>query len=156
MTACPTCGGDGVRSFENWHENEVQDCPDCGGTGQREEITAAEFKAMQEKQVTRKYRNEPVEEDGHRFDSKAERRRYRELKLMQDAGEIESLRLQHRIDLVVSGTFVCAYVSDFSYWDTEQKTWIYEDVKGVRTAAYRIKKKLLKALSGIDITEIPA
>ena len=32
--------------------------------------------------------------------------------------------------------------------------WPYEDVKGVKTAVYKIKKKLMKHEFGIDITEI--
>lgn len=123
-----------------------------------ETISADEYNAMQAKTTTRKYRNQPTVVDGIRFDSLAEARRYDDLKKLRDAGEIESLFLQKRVDLAVNGTLVCRYVADFCYWDVDQRTWVYEDVKSPvsRTPVYKLKKKLLKALSGIDITEIPS
>jgi hypothetical protein len=40
-----------------------------------------------------KYGNRKTEIDGYLFDSQAEARRYKELKLMQAAGEIDTLEL---------------------------------------------------------------
>ena len=99
-----------------------------------------------------KYRNEPTEVDGHRFASLAEARRYMDLKRLQDAGEISQLRLQPRYPIVINGIPVCVYVADFSYIGSTGI--VVEDVKGVRTAVYRLKNKLMRAVHGIDITEV--
>ena len=55
------------------------------------------------------------------------------------------------ITLVVNGKKVCKYTADFRY--TTPSGEIIEDVKGVKTTVYRIKKKLVEALFGIEITE---
>lgn len=98
----------------------------------------------------RKYRNTPVVIDGHRFASKAEGRRYSELKLLERAGEIRDLRLQPRYDLAVNGHKVCAYVGDFAYL-TKSGEPVTEDTKGVETRDFKIKAKLFRALMGRDI-----
>ena len=47
-----------------------------------------------------KYGNEKNLVDGHVFDSKAEARRYQKLRLMEQAGEIQNLRLQPQYELI--------------------------------------------------------
>ena len=98
-----------------------------------------------------KYGSRAVEVDGLRFHSKKEAARYRLLKAMEDAGEIEGLLLQPRFPLVVNGVKICSYVADFQY--LENGVQITEDTKGYRTREYRLKVKLLKALYGIDVRE---
>jgi len=98
-----------------------------------------------------KYGAVAVTVDGHRFASKAEAARYRVLKAREDAGEIEGLELQPRFPLVVNGERVGVYVADFRY--REKSEMVTEDVKGIRTPVYRLKKRLVKALYGIDIRE---
>lgn len=46
-----------------------------------------------------KYKNIKVMVDGIKFDSKAEARRYAELKLMEDTGHIKELKLQPKFEL---------------------------------------------------------
>lgn len=92
--------------------------------------------------------------DGHTFDSKAEAKRYSELKLLQRAKEIWGLLYQRRYELMVNGIHICTYVADFTYY--EGKKFVCEDVKGARTRDYIIKKKLMKAIYGIDVVEIRA
>ena len=99
-----------------------------------------------------KYRNEPTEVDGRKFDSLAEARRYRELTWLRDAGKISQLRLQPRYPIVVNGVKICEYVADFEYLG--QAGMVLEDVKGVKTAVYKLKKRLMLAVHGIDITEV--
>ncbi len=102
----------------------------------------------------RKFRNVPCEVDGIKFDSKAEARRYNELKLFVRAGDLSNLELQPKFPLIVNGALVCTYVADFSY---EQRGYrIIEDVKSTatKTPQYRIKIKLLKALTGIEVREV--
>lgn len=103
-----------------------------------------------------KYGNRKTELDGVLFDSNAEARRYNELKLMVLAGAIHSLGMQVRFQITVNDVDICAYVADFRYYDNELGRWIYEDVKGVKTREYKIKKRLMKATHGIDIVEIEA
>ncbi len=91
--------------------------------------------------------------DGHKFPSKAEAKRYQELRLLERAGEITDLRLQPRYDLHVNGRKIGAYVGDFCYL-TSHGAEVVEDVKGMKTPMYRWKKKHLLAQWGIDITEI--
>lgn len=100
-----------------------------------------------------KYRNKRTKKDGITFDSKKEAGRYEELKLRLYAGEIRDLVLQPRFPLKVMGTLICTYVGDFQYFDLEKNEQILEDVKGVRTREYRIKKRLLWATYGIPIHE---
>lgn len=98
-----------------------------------------------------KYGNKPTEVDGIRFASKAEARRYSNLKLLERAGEISNLRLQPRYPLVVSGQLVCTYVGDFEYLDNNHDRLVTEDTKGVKTKDFVIKAKLFHALYGREV-----
>lgn len=107
----------------------------------------------------RKYHNKPQKVDGLRFDSKAEAKRYGELKLRQMAHEIADLKIHPAYYLSVNGIQVCKYVADFAYWTNGEpgsRRYVCEDVKGVRTAAYVIKKKLMLAVLQINVEEIQA
>lgn len=100
-----------------------------------------------------KYHARPTVVDNVRFASKAEARRYRELCLLQRAGEIQQLELQPRFRLVVGGVDCGAYVGDFLYV-TKAGVQVLEDVKGTTTPVYRLKKKLVEALYAVRITEV--
>lgn len=100
-----------------------------------------------------------TEVDGHKFDSRAEARRYGELVLMQRAGEISDLELQPSYDLVVNGRKVARYVADFRYRTVPGGQTIIEDVKGgkaTRTPIYRLKARLMDACHGIRVVEVDA
>jgi hypothetical protein len=99
-----------------------------------------------------KYGSRRITIDGHNFMSEKEGRRYRALMLLKAAGEIDTLVLQPRFPLVVEGQKICTYVADFSYLTRDGKL-VTEDVKGVLTDLYKLKKKLVKALYNIDILE---
>ena len=111
---------------------------------------------------TLKYHNKKTEVDGITFDSKAEGRRYGELKTMQRAGLIHGLESQPEFPLIVGGVpikFRCGkgwkmrkYVADFRYVDAAGMT-IVEDVKGVLTEAYKLKRDIVRAMV-VVITEI--
>lgn len=110
-----------------------------------------------------KYRATKTEVDGIVFDSKKEAARYQQLKLMERAGEIHGLVLQPTYVLNVNGSKICSYKADFFYKLVERdKTGlttgylrhIVEDVKGMKTPVYNLKKKLMKAIHGIEITEV--
>lgn len=91
--------------------------------------------------------------DGILFASRAEMRRYEELRLLERGGEIDHLELQPRFPLVVNGVTVGTYVADFRYRDGRTGLVCVTDVKGVRTPLFRLKVKLVKALYGIDVIE---
>lgn len=101
-----------------------------------------------------KYKNVPTEVEGIRFASKREAKRYWELRLLEKAGKIVSLRTQVPISIDLYGTHVCNYVADFSYAILGSAGTIYEDAKGVRTKEYKLKKKLVWACHGIAIQEV--
>ena len=46
------------------------------------------------------------------------------------------------------------YIADFVYYDRECMRTVVEDVKGMRTAAYTLKKKLMLWIHGIKIQEV--
>lgn len=98
--------------------------------------------------------------DGIRFASMAEAKRYGELKLSLKAKRIAHLECQPVFPLIVNGVKVGKYVADFRYvvpaWDYEEPTIVVEDVKGMKTPMYRLKKKIVEAQYGITITEIRA
>ena len=100
-----------------------------------------------------KYRAIPVEIDGIRFASQAEGRRYAQLKLLERAGEISRLELQPAFRCEINSKLVCTYRADFSYFTKSSRT--VEDVKGMKTPVYRLKKKLVEALyPGVVIKEV--
>lgn len=105
-----------------------------------------------------KYGNQQREYNGIAFDSKAEMLRYIQLKNMEDSGEIFNLRMQ--VPYILQPSFkynghmirAIKYVADFVYYD---KTGIQhvEDVKGVETKEYMIKRKMMLSVHGICIEE---
>ena len=100
-----------------------------------------------------KYRAKPTTVDNIRFDSLKESRRYVELKTMQQANLIRALQVHPRFPIEVSGRHICTYEADFSYFDALKNNWITEDCKGIRTAVYRLKKKLFETLYQREILE---
>lgn len=106
-----------------------------------------------------KYRNHKTVVGDKVFDSKAEAERYTELLIMQNMGVIKGLELQKPFKLVKGKwnngkPFSVTYKADFVY--SLDGEIIVEDVKGFRTKEYEIKKKLMKAIYGIEIQEVKA
>ena len=96
-----------------------------------------------------------VEWNGMIFGSGAELARWQQLLLLEKAGAIRDLRRQVPFDLVVNGLLICRYVADAVYTDVlpEGARTVVEDTKGYRTEMYRMKKKLMRAVHGVDILE---
>ena len=95
-----------------------------------------------------KYNAKKTVVDGIEFDSLREADRYCELKLLEKANEIRNLELQPRFllqdkfkDKMGTTHRKIEYVADFLYIDNDGKA-IVEDVKGVLTDVYKIKKKM--------------
>ena len=101
-----------------------------------------------------KLHNIRTQVDGITFDSLDEAARYGELKIEEKAGLITELQVHKPYRLVVNGIHICNYESDFTY--RRDGKLVVEDVKspGTITYAYRIKKKLVLAIHGIQIQEV--
>jgi hypothetical protein len=101
-----------------------------------------------------KYKNRKTVVDGITFDSQKEAHRWGVLKLMEKAGEIEELDRQVRFALRVNRQEICCYIADFTYRrKINGRGLIVEDVKGHRTRDYILKRKLMKAIHGIEVLE---
>lgn len=123
-----------------------------------------------------KYKAKKVEINGIKFDSKREARRYEELLILEQAGEIKDLKRQVKYILIpaqrepdtvgarggkIKGKLIereTAYFADFVYTDTQTGEQIVEDVKGYRDgqayALFKIKRKLMLYVHGIQIKEV--
>lgn len=116
-------------------------------------ITKEQYAGILAKHSRSKYGNTKKEVDGRKFDSTKEARRYQELLLLQNNEEIADLKCQRSVACIVNGMHVCDYKADFVYWCRRRKCLIHEDVKGHKTEVYKLKKKLVLASTGIEITE---
>lgn len=143
-----------------------------------EHVTAAEAATMGKKAASvpqkrrSKYGAVKTTVDGIVFDSKAEAARWVVLRAMERAGKIVRLKRQHDFELVTLRTDIrgnvqeheCTgrvwvvgyYRADFTYDEllAAKTEFVVEDVKGFRTAMYRLKKKHFEAQYGITIREI--
>ena len=84
--------------------------------------------------------------NGILFSSRGESERYAELRYQELAGEIKDLILQRAIDVFVKDVKVFSYVSDYFYFDLRTKSQVVEDFKGVRTAIFNLKWKIVRVL----------
>lgn len=101
-----------------------------------------------------KYGARKVVVDGITFDSAKEAGRYRELKILQEAGHIRDLTLQPSYPFpvrYVGSKRPITYKADFSYRDNCKGEDVVEDVKGIETQIFKIKRALMKHFHGIDI-----
>jgi hypothetical protein len=91
---------------------------------------------------------------GIKFDSLRERDRYILLDAWQSTGVISGLRMQVKYLLIPkqSGERSCSYVADFVY-ERDGET-IVEDVKGIKTQLYILKRKLMQFVHGIKVVEV--
>lgn len=111
--------------------------------------------AAKRKPGATKYRSVRTEMDGIAFQSAKEARRYAELKLLQCSGKIADLKLQPVIHCDLNGVHICDYMADFFYTTCKNGVRVvYEDTKGFKTPVYKLKKRLVLALTGIEITEV--
>lgn len=125
----------------NWTEEDLRAY--CERTG----ATVAGVANTEAKKPS-KYRNKRTEANGKTYDSKKEAARAQELQLLVRSGEIAGV--------VEQVTFCLAggvkYRADFVIlkWDG---SFVVEDVKGILTKEYKIKKRLM-AERGLDIKEV--
>lgn len=123
-----------------------------------------------------KYGNKKCQYMGIVFDSKHEMERYRDLYMMQRAGEIKNLRTQVPFTLIPAqydtsheiyksgprkgekkpGALLerkCEYIADFVYMLPTGEC-VVEDAKGMHTKEYLIKRKLMLYLYNIRVVEV--
>jgi hypothetical protein len=122
----------------------------------RTRAAAAPAAAVGAQRKPSKYGNRKVEYDGHTFDSKAERERYLVLKIREVSGEILDLQPHPVYRLEVNGKLIGRYTPDFSYRVAETGEVVVEDVKSkpTKTEAYGLRKRLMRAIFGIEVQEI--
>ena len=121
-------------------------------------ITAAEFRARSAAPKKRsKYGNTKVEIDGITFASKAEGRYYAQLKALDKAGMVAEVELQKRFVLKgPKGGLITTYVADFAFYDNTTRCYRVVDVKGVETPAFKLKRKMMRELLGIEVEVVKA
>jgi len=113
-------------------------------------MTPDEYKSLPRPKKS-KFKNIRTEIDGIKFQSKREGAYYSQLKIREKAGEVYDVKLQNRHALTINGQLICTYVSDFEFYDQIEKRHRVVDVKGVRTPEFNLKKKLMKAILGIEV-----
>lgn len=116
---------------------------------------AATMQEMEQKRRN-KYGAESYKDgEGKHHASKAEGKRWEELKLMQRSGLITNLIHQPSFDLTVNGILICRYRADAEYL-TADGMRVIEDTKSKATITplYRVKRALMAAIHGITITEV--
>ena len=108
-----------------------------------------------------KYNNRKVRCWGETFDSMLECERYKYLKALEQQKVISNLQRQVKYVLLPSQKDSktrktiereISYLADFVYEKGSQT--IVEDVKGLRTDVYKIKRKLMLYFHGIQIKEV--
>ena len=105
-----------------------------------------------------KYHNKKVEYDGIKFDSVKEKNRYIGLKQLERLGVIQNL--QRQVKYLLQPSFKLngktirsiTYIADFVY--IQDGVEVIEDVKGMRTKEYLLKKKLFEYKYQKEIKEI--
>lgn len=100
-----------------------------------------------------KFNNEMTTINGIKFSSRLEAERFQQLLLLEQAGEICDLQLQHELQIFQGyvdpqtgekkrSSF---YLGDFSYVDLRNHKIIVEDTKGMETPEFRLKWKLAQS-----------
>lgn len=128
------------------------------------------------RQRMRKYHNRKVVVDGIVFDSMKEANRWKELKVLERAGQVRDLQRQVKFRLIPAqrewtdettatgkpkkGKLLeheCSYIADFTY-KNRYGLLVVEDVKGYKKgeayALFVIKRKLMLWVHGIRIKEV--
>lgn len=130
----------------------------AGRTAAKRARVVTDTTPMLAKPVRRRFHNVPTEFDGYRFDSKAEAARYIELRALERDGDIRQLEIHPKFPLVIHEQDCGVYIADFCYL-TAAGERVIEDVKSPATrklAVYRLKKRQVWALYGIEIREVVA
>lgn len=110
----------------------------------------------QEKKGKNKYGNKKTEYNGRTYDSQHEAHVSRQLDLLKKAkgkDKIIDIQYQVRYKMSVNKKHICTYIADFVVTYADKRVEVI-DAKGFKTAVYKLKKKLMKAVHNIDIAEM--
>jgi protein associated with RNAse G/E len=102
-----------------------------------------------------KYNAKRTEYNGFVYDSIKEAGYAKKLDLLKMAkGKDKVLSVERQVpyEMIVNDVKICTYRLDFKVTYSDRVEHV--DVKGVLTAIYKLKKKLMKACHGIDIIEV--
>lgn len=106
---------------------------------------------------TTKYNNKKTEYGGKTYMSKKEADYAQSLDILKNAANkadrVVSYETQVPYPIVLNGKKICKYLADFKVLYADGRVEVI-DVKGFRTATYRLKKKLVEAVYGIIIKEV--
>lgn len=123
-------------------------------------MSAVELRADQERPKRQKYNAQRTTLDGISFDSKREAKRWAELKLLEQAGEIIDLRRQVVVPLEGrDGPLLSRkgrqmrITVDFGYVEVASGLTIYEDAKGMPTRDYEVRRAVAAA-QGVEVREV--
>ncbi len=115
-------------------------------------MTSEQYRESAGKPKGNKYGARMTVVDGITFHSQREALRWRDLSLMQAAGEISDLQRQVRYplrgangDLVSVSGRTLSYVADFTYYDRATGRQVVEDVKGCQTPVSKLKLSIMAA-----------
>ena len=115
-------------------------------------LSSQEYRAHTAKPKRNKYGAKRTVIDGVLFDSKAEATYYTALKMREKAGEVSAVELQRPFSLLgPKGELICTYKADFCFWDHKADRFRVVDVKGVETSVFKLKRKMMKVLLGIEV-----
>jgi hypothetical protein len=91
-----------------------------------------------------------------KFASLKEARVYDALRLLENATRIRNLRLQVTFPIKVEGKLICRYIADFVFEEYTGAGWreVVADAKGYPTPVYKLKRKLMAIVLGIEIREM--
>ena len=99
--------------------------------------------------MTNKYYAKVTEVDGFRFHSRKEADYYVYLRAMRTSGRIKYFLMQAPLHLPGNIRYVVDFIEVWANGEIK-----FTDVKGFRTAIYRLKKKQVEALYPITIQEV--
>jgi hypothetical protein len=113
------------------------------------------------KSKSSKFNNIKVDIDGHTFDSKKEAEFYGQLKIKKNAGLIKDFQMQVRYDIIVNSIMIGKYFLDFLI-ENNDGSIEYIDINGkdsntnkfIKTGVFALKKRLVEAIYGINISMV--
>lgn len=136
--------------MKGWDMKSVNEAASRGLSVKSQDGKPLDILLAPEKVAANKFRNEPKTVDGIRFASKLEANRYLQLKMMKAGGLITDFIIQQTYYLEVNGIHICRYIADFEITWADGRVTV-EDTKGVETPEFKLKKKLMLAIHGIEI-----
>ena len=101
------------------------------------------------KKTYHKFKNTPIEHDGHRFPSKLEGRYYLHLKEEVKSGRVVFFLMQVPFHLPNSTKYIC----DFAEFHSDGSVK-FVDTKGFITDSFKLKKKWVESLYPVTIEVI--